>query len=120
MALARLALKKLKENVSLSRGTLQKQYNRFNNELVARFSTGVGDKVKSEGSEVAISEDNSNISKKKSKLLPAKRRGRRWLSRNLDRDFLPTPFGIFLLLTFFFSLYEFKKLIEILYNIIIY
>lgn len=99
MALARLALKKLKENVSLSRGTLQKQYNRFNNELVARFSTGVGDKVKSEGSEVAISED-----KKKSKLSPAERRGRRWLSRNLDHDFLPTPFGIFLLLTFFLSL----------------
>ncbi|KAK2378650.1 HSP20 chaperones superfamily protein [Trifolium repens] len=89
MALARLALRNLQQRV-LSTGSLQKQCNRLsnNNELVARFSTAVGDKGKSEGSEVAISED------KKSRLFP-RRRGRRWLSRDYDRDFLPAPFELF-------------------------
>lgn len=99
MALARLAMKNLQQKVLLSGGgSLQKQYKWWSNnneKLVARFSSGVGDKVKSEGSEVAVSEGNNNS--KKSRLLP-KRRGRRWLSRNLDRDFPPTPFGIFFLL----------------------
>lgn len=92
MALARLALRNLQQRV-LSGGSLQKQ-NRLsnNNELVARFATtAVGDKGKSEGSEVAVSEGNND---KKSKLFP-RRRGRRWLSRNVDRDFLPAPFELF-------------------------
>lgn len=93
MALARLALRNLQQRV-LSGGSLQKQ-NRLsnNNELVARFATtAVGDKGKSEGSEVAVSEGNND--KKKSRLFP-RRRGRRWLSRNVDRDFLPAPFELF-------------------------
>ncbi|XP_058728907.1 26.5 kDa heat shock protein, mitochondrial [Vicia villosa] len=102
MALARLVMKNLEQRaLSSGGGSLQKQYqykrlsDKINNneKLVARFSSGVGDKVKSEGSsEVAVSEGNNNS--KKSRLLP-KRRGRRWLSRNLDRDFSPTPFGLF-------------------------
>ncbi|KAL5072486.1 hypothetical protein RYX36_011470 [Vicia faba] len=105
MALACLAMKNLQQKVLSGGGSLLKQHKRLsninnnNNELVARFSTSVGDKVKSEGSEVAISEDNknnnNNNSKKKSKLLPAKRRAGRWISPNHDRDFLPTPFGLF-------------------------
>jgi HSP20 family protein len=99
MALARLALRNLQQRVLSTGGSLQKQCNRLsnNNELVARFSTAVGDKGKSEGSEVAISED------KKSRLFP-RRRGRRWLSRDYDRDFLPAPFGTFLPLAIFFIL----------------
>ncbi|GAU22284.1 hypothetical protein TSUD_260840 [Trifolium subterraneum] len=89
MALARLALRNLQQRV-LSTGSLQKHCNRLsnNNELDARFSTAVGDKGKSEGSEVAVSED------KKSRLFP-RRRGKKWLSRNYDRDFLPAPFELF-------------------------
>jgi len=104
MALARLALRNLQQRVSSSTGSLHKQ-NKWinNNELATRFATtAVGDKVKSEGSEVAVSEGNND---KKSRLFP-RRRGRRWLSRNVvDRDFLPAPFGIFLPLSFCFLLY---------------
>jgi len=103
MALARLALRNLQQRVSSSAGSLQKQ-NKWinNNELVARFATTtVGDKGKSEGSEVAVSEGNND---KKSRLFP-RRRGRRWLSRNVDRDFLPAPFGIFLPLSIFSFIY---------------
>ncbi|KAJ1429127.1 HSP20-like chaperone [Sesbania bispinosa] len=86
MALARLALRNLQQRVSAS---LIGQKQRWgNNELVARFATAAGEKGKSEGSEVAVSEG------KKSRLFP-RRRGRRLPWRSDDRDFPPALYEFF-------------------------
>ncbi|XP_057454178.1 26.5 kDa heat shock protein, mitochondrial [Lotus japonicus] len=94
MALARLALRNLQQRVSASssaplirhHGSVEKQ--RWGNGLVARFSTAASEKEKSEGSEVAVTEG------KKSRLFP-RRKSRRWLWRNDDRDFSPALHELF-------------------------
>lgn len=96
MALARLALRNLKQRVSVSGsssligGGVQKQNKWCNNELVARFASATeGDKGKSE--------DQVTVSSEGSKRSPRRRGSRRWLSRNDDGNFLPAPFGITIL-----------------------
>ncbi|KAL5176512.1 26 heat shock protein, mitochondrial [Glycine soja] len=84
MALARLALKNLQQRVcasSILSGNVHKQ--RWNNELLKRFGTAAGDKGKSEGTEVAVTEG-----KKSNRMFP-RRRGRRWAWRNEDHDDFP-------------------------------
>ncbi|XP_061340041.1 26.5 kDa heat shock protein, mitochondrial isoform X2 [Gastrolobium bilobum] len=90
MALARLALKNLQQRVSTSSSLIGYdcvQKHRWGNELLKRFTTAASDKGKSEGTEVAVSEG------KKSRLFP-RRKGRRWLWRNNDRDFSPALNGL--------------------------
>ncbi|WVZ26218.1 hypothetical protein V8G54_004762 [Vigna mungo] len=94
MALARLALKDLRGRLFASSsfsshgsGGLHKQ--RWNNELLKRFATAAGDKGKSEATEVAVTEG------KKSKGLFPRRRNRRWIWRNHDRDFPPALYEFF-------------------------
>jgi len=93
MTLVRLTLKNLQQKLFASSslaghgsGGVHKQ--RWNNELLKRFGTAAaGDKGKSEASEVAVTEG-----KKSNRLFP-RRRGRRWLWRNPDRDFPPALYG---------------------------
>ncbi|KAK7381584.1 hypothetical protein VNO80_00130 [Phaseolus coccineus] len=94
MALARLALKDLRQRLFASSsltghgsGGVHRQ--RWNNELLKRFATAAGDKGKSEASEVAVTEG-----KKSNRLFP-RRRGRRWIWRNHDRDFPPALYEFF-------------------------
>lgn len=93
MALARLALKNLQQRVCTSSSSLishdvQKQ--RWGNELLRRFANAAGDKGKSEGSEVAVTEG-----KKSNRLFPRRRGRRSWPWRNDDRDFHPALYEIF-------------------------
>lgn len=99
MALARLALKDLRGRLfasssfsSHSSGGLHKQ--RWNNELLKRFATAAGDKGKSEATEVAVTEG-----KKSNRLFP-RRRNRRWIWRNHDREFPPALYGTLSFSTF--------------------
>ncbi|KAL2338145.1 hypothetical protein Fmac_012591 [Flemingia macrophylla] len=92
MALARLALKNLQQRVCTSSSLIghdgvHKQ--RWSNEFLRRFATAAGDKGKSEGTEVAVTEG-----KKSNRLFP-RRRGRRWGWRNDDRDFPPALYEFF-------------------------
>ncbi|XP_020228491.1 26.5 kDa heat shock protein, mitochondrial [Cajanus cajan] len=93
MALARLALKNLQHKVYTSSSLIGHDgvhKPRWSNELLRRFaSAAAGDKGKSEGSEVAVTEG------KKSNRLSPTRRGRRWGWRNDDRDFPPALYEFF-------------------------
>ncbi|XP_027344905.1 26.5 kDa heat shock protein, mitochondrial [Abrus precatorius] len=94
MALARLALKNLQQMVStssslISHGGVHQHKRRWGNEMLKRFATAASDMGRSEGSEVAVSEG-----KKSNRLFP-RRRGRRWLWRNNDRDFSPALYEFF-------------------------
>ncbi|CAJ1951277.1 unnamed protein product [Sphenostylis stenocarpa] len=94
MALARLALKNLHQRVCASssltgHGCSGVNKQRWNNELLKRFATAAGDKGKSEGTEIAVTEG-----KKSNRLFP-RRRGRRWIWRNNNRDFSPALYEFF-------------------------